>query len=336
MSILVRLASAGCPWQITALIRSLVPLILVAAWAKADGVRLVWWGPRTLWIRSIAGSCSMVGCFYAFAYLPTSEVCTLSSTFPIWVAILSWPLLRQVPSPPVWISALTGVLGVALVQHDGNGGVNWTALIVVAASMCTAVAMMGLHRLKHLDPRAIVVHFSAVASIFCLGAVVFVPDGQGPTEPFALRHVLMLAGMGLTATIGQFFLTKAFTTGAPSRVAVVGLTQVVMVFAIEASLLDLTPDGLKLLGVVLILAPAAWVMLHRRLRPARALPLEPEVPPPEPAPLPALAACEVRTNRPSIGVRSDLTPTKIRPSVNVSDRLIRSTLSADLPPRDRY
>jgi drug/metabolite transporter (DMT)-like permease len=276
MMILTTVAGKGAPWPVVALVRSLVPLILVALWAKADGVRLVVWGSPVLWTRSIAGSFSLVGSFYALTHMRPSEVCTVSSIYPIWLALLSWPLLGRIPSLSVWLSVISGVLGVALVQQPGVDGFNPVALVVVAVSIFTALAMMGLNRLKHLDPRAVVVHFSGVSALFCTAALLFLPAGQA-VEPLALHHLFALLGVGVTATIGQFFLTKAFTHGAPARVSVVGLTQVVFVFALDIALLDQSLNSWQMVGVLLVMAPTAWIMLRGTSRTRVAPPAAPRL-----------------------------------------------------------
>src|SRR5581483_10329917 len=93
-------------WQVIALARSSIPLILSAALALLSGARLVLLRPRILWVRSIAGSLSLVCTFFALTVLPPSHVFTLASTFPIWVALLAWPLYRDPPSPQVWLCVL--------------------------------------------------------------------------------------------------------------------------------------------------------------------------------------------------------------------------------------
>jgi drug/metabolite transporter (DMT)-like permease len=265
MAICTNLAGKGCDWQSVALVRSAVPLILVAVWAWYDGVRLVLWGPPSLWLRSIAGSLSLIGSFYAMTHMSPAEANSIASTFPIWVAILSWPLLGQIPSRPVWISACCGVVGVALVQGPQLGTLNPIALVAFGVSVCSALAMMGLHRLKHLDPRAVVVHFSAVSTVLCLGLLLVVP-AESTVDAFAPHHAMLLLGVGVLATIGQFFLTRAFTAGSPARVSVVGLTQVVFVLALEAALLGNIPGEVKLTGVLLIVAPTAWIILRKPAR----------------------------------------------------------------------
>jgi drug/metabolite transporter (DMT)-like permease len=277
MVIFANLASNGCSWQTVAVVRSIVPLVLVAAWAWFDGVRLVFWGPPLLWMRSVAGSCSLVASFYAMTHMPPAEANCLANTFPIWVAVLSWPMLGEWPSRAVWISVFSGVCGAALVQRPDIDGVNSTALVALSVSVFTALAMLGLHRLKDLDARAVVVHFSIVSAVFSLAALWLLPTPP-PPQPLDWQHVVLLGGVGVTATVGQIFLTRAFTAAAPARVSVVGLTQVIFILVLDAVLLGHVPDEVKLLGVLLIMAPAAWIMLRRqRRRKSVPTPLEPDV-----------------------------------------------------------
>src|SRR5215467_1686935 len=108
----------ACDWQVVALARSIVPLCVATCLARSTGATLVLRGSRSLWLRSIAGSVSLVSTFYAFTRLPISEVLTLTNLFPIWVAVLSWPLLKVRPAPDVWVAAAAGIAGVVLIQQQ--------------------------------------------------------------------------------------------------------------------------------------------------------------------------------------------------------------------------
>src|SRR5688572_401712 len=102
MAALAHAAGERCDWQTVAFFRGFLVLVFVGAYAIARGTRLVFFRPRRLWVRSIAGSTSLVMTFYALAKLKASTVVTLTNTFPVWVAVLSWPLLGVLPSARVW------------------------------------------------------------------------------------------------------------------------------------------------------------------------------------------------------------------------------------------
>jgi drug/metabolite transporter (DMT)-like permease len=258
-----------CDWQLVACARAGLVAVFAAIIAAAAGAKLVFW-PWRLWVRSVAGSCSMVCTFYAFATLPVTDVLTLTNTFPIWVAVLSWPLYGKPPGAKVVTAILVGVVGVVLVEQphleSGNPDLLWGVFSALVAALLTAVAMLGLHSLKGIDPRAIVVHFSAVATVVCLTAYCIGPvkhDLAGAAEPDVL---LKLTGMAVTATIGQLCLTLAFGSGAPAQVSVVGLSQIVMALGFDACLWGREVDAVALLGTTLVIAPTAW-LLTRTVRP---------------------------------------------------------------------
>src|SRR5262245_11530267 len=89
MGTLAHALGPRCDWQVIALARSGLALTFAAGLAWTAGVRLVFWRPRVLWVRSLAGSVSLVCTFFALTRLPVSDVLTLTNLFPVWVAILS-------------------------------------------------------------------------------------------------------------------------------------------------------------------------------------------------------------------------------------------------------
>jgi drug/metabolite transporter (DMT)-like permease len=252
-----------CGWLVVVLARAGLVLVFAAAVAGLAGVNPFLWKPRTLWLRSIAGSISMFCTFYALNKLPIAHVFTLTNMFPIWVTLLSWPLFGERPTGLVWFSVVCAVVGVALIQQPNFSEGNFAALAALAGSLATAVAMIGLHRLHGIDARAIIVHFSGVALMFCIVALVISEPVAATTSVLDVTTLLMLLGVGVTATIGQFFLTKAFTYAQPSKVSVVGLTQIVFAFGLDYWQGYRSIDSTVLLGMGMVIAPTAWLMANR-------------------------------------------------------------------------
>lgn len=250
-------------WQWIAIVRTGLAMFFAASMAVVARKRLVFLRPRKLWMRSIAGSVSLVCGFYAMTHYPVSEVLTLTNMFPLWVAVLSLPLLGEWPTADVWPSLGLGLVGVVLIQqpqfaHGQQGHLAVAAAVV--SSFTSAIALIGLHQVREIDPRAIVAHFSAVALACCVVAL-FVFPRQHPLvlEP---RIVLLLLGVGLTATVGQLCLTMAFSAGPPARVSVVGLSQVGFMMLMEMVFWRRSFDALTLLGIGLVMAPTAWTLLR--------------------------------------------------------------------------
>lgn len=263
MGVLVRLAGdRGIPWQVLAVSRAGFALMFGLAWAAAARARLVWRRPATLWLRSVCGSIALVCNFFALATSPIGDVFALTNTFPLWVAVLSWPLLGERPAAPVWLAVAGGLAGVALLQLPNIQARDFSSLVALVSSLFSALAMIGLHKLYAVDHRAVVVHFSAVALAASLGMTVALPKADDHAVYSAVAWA-MFVGLGLTATIGQVMLTKAFAVGPPAKVSVVALSQIgfAVIFDVVIWKRALTPA--TILGMLLVAAPTAWVLLHR-------------------------------------------------------------------------
>ncbi len=97
-------------------------------------------------------------------------------------------------------------------------------------------------------------HFSATGLAFAAASYFIFPTRTSP-EAFEITHALELIGIGLTASMGQYCLTRAFTSGDPARVSVASLSQFVMVLVLDVLVLQNPLDWHKLWGIPLILGP---------------------------------------------------------------------------------
>jgi drug/metabolite transporter (DMT)-like permease len=270
--------SGRCDWRIIAVFRGGVALALTLWLARAAGVQVFFHWPATLWMRSLVGSVSMLFTFYALSALPVATAVTLFNTFPIWVTLLAWPVLGERPTAGFALALVSGIAGVVLIEQgkaDGEAalaGLAWIRPAVGAAllaAVCTSIVMLGLHRLRYIPSLAIVVHFSAVATIVC-GAFAVVTPLLFPNWPLDWTVVLdpviamRLAAVGGLATVGQITMTRAFGLGRPQGLAVVGLSQVVFALGFDMWLWDYQINLVEVSGLLLILAPVAWLVSRRR------------------------------------------------------------------------
>ncbi|HEX8290581.1 MAG TPA: DMT family transporter [Pyrinomonadaceae bacterium] len=266
MGALSHLAGERCDWHIVAAARSSVAFLLTLALSVLSGVRLVLFRPAVLWMRSVAGSLGVLFAFYALTHLPVSTSLTLSNTVPLWVTLLAWPVLGHRPGASVWVAVGAGLAGIVLIQRPEATGDRLAAALALANAFSTSISMIGLNRLAGVDARAVVTHFSGVATVFTL-AFLLASGGRVDYAPLRDAGVLaLLFGVGLTATIGQLAMTKAFALGSPSRVSVVGLMQIVFALLFDLLLWRRHFGPPVVLGIALVVGPSAWLMLRSPLR----------------------------------------------------------------------
>lgn len=255
------------PW-ISAM-RSGVATILAISLAYAGRAKLVFLRPVSLWVRSFSGWASMICGFYALTHYDVEIVLVLTNMYPIWVAVLSWPMLGKLPSARTWVALIVSCVGMALVYTSSISATTElqqfhdpiTAIpMAIVAGMLSGVALINLHRIRDIDARSIVTHFSAVATVMSLAVWMVIPL-EAPTMAPDNSSYLRLFGVGFVATIGQLCLTKAFSTGVPARVSVVGLSQVAVAAIVKWFQEQSLPTIGSVIGMGLVLASTIWVMV---------------------------------------------------------------------------
>jgi drug/metabolite transporter (DMT)-like permease len=263
MAALSRTLAVHSDWRLLALVRAGLMLALALPWALATRAPLAFPGSPMLWMRSLVGSLGMLATFYSISHLPVSEAVTLLNIYPIWVALLA-VLFGERVSRGSWIAIAVGVAGVACVARPQFESSRLALAVALGSSVCTSVVLHGLSRLSRTGTWAVIVHF-AVVSTAVTGAV-FAAGGESWShlDPGTTGRRIMVLAVGLTATLGQFALTRAFAAGAPSRVSVVGLMQLVFGGIYDALLFGRRHGALTLLGMALVAAPTAWLLARRR------------------------------------------------------------------------
>jgi drug/metabolite transporter (DMT)-like permease len=264
MSAFTHALGGRCPWPVVAFSRAILAFVFASLLVRPAKARFIVLRPRSIWLRSIAGSCSMLLTFYALPRLPLANTAVLTNTSPLWIGLLSWPILGKPPTRGVWAAILVSLFGVAIILRPERDVDVWASAAAAGAAVCSAFAMMGLHRVAALDHRAVVAHFSATAAFFTFLASITVGGGRFPPVPDDVLVWQLLLAVGLTATVGQLCMTRAYARGQPASIAVVGLSQVVFGLIIDVVFWNRHIDGWTLLGIALVVIPTGCLMSATR------------------------------------------------------------------------
>ena len=256
-------AGERCDWQLVVVARASVAFFFSLVIAKSLGVKLILRGPKTLWVRSLAGSLGMLCNFYALANLPVSDTLTLMNTSPIWVTVLLWLVFKQRPTIGISLAVLTSVVGIVLIQqpHFQNG--KFACLMALCGAFCVSIAMLGLNRLQHIDPRAIVVHFSGVASVATLAFLALTNRKDYSAQLNSKTVLILLVLVGIAGVAGQIGMTLAFAKGHASRISVIALSQILFGLAFDVFFWNHPVNAISLLGMVFVIVPTAWLILGK-------------------------------------------------------------------------
>jgi len=266
-----------CDWLLIAFFRMLISFVIALTLALKAGVNPFIINNKTLWLRSLIGSSAMLATFYAITKLPISEVAVITETRPIWVAIVAGYILGETAGKKVWISIIFGIIGVVLVEHPRILEQNFAGLLALYAAFGGAVVMICLRKLKNLDLRIIITHFSGTATIITLITLFFVRGEVDLSPLINTNTTLMMLGVGIFGTIGQIAMTKAFSVGEAPSVASAGFIKVGFSAGFDLLIWNYVFNIPTIIGMALILLSTTWLFGRKKETKVQNQVLEPKL-----------------------------------------------------------
>jgi drug/metabolite transporter (DMT)-like permease len=176
--------------------------------------------------RALVGFASLVLFFYAIAHLKLATAITLNYTSPLFLALLMPFLLHEKAKKIVFLALLIGFVGVAVLLKPSISQQDWLAgslgLLSGLGAAWAYVHVKQLGQLSEPDWRT-VFYFSLISSI-CAGAWMLFGDFHA----LAMDDLKVLVALGVSATIAQLAMTRAYRTGDTLVVASLAYVTVIL------------------------------------------------------------------------------------------------------------
>jgi drug/metabolite transporter (DMT)-like permease len=264
MNVCTRLGSRTLPWSEIAATRFLLGALIAFAIARSRGSSLRITDRANSWRRSVYGTIAAVCTFYALAssHIDLGDVATLGATAPIFVAILSRPLLAEPVSGRVAFAIAVGFAGLLAVLRPSLAIALPVAVVATAGAFFYALAMIWLRKIGPGESHeAVVLHFSLVAlgTLFVLA----LPVWQWPDW----RSGMLLLGAGVGGGGGQIAMTRAYALHRAAPVTALTGLGIVFTHLLAIPILDDRPSEWQVIGSLLVIA--AGVLLAWGREPAR-------------------------------------------------------------------
>ncbi|HEY4250626.1 MAG TPA: DMT family transporter [Roseomonas sp.] len=213
--------------------------------------------------RIAFGLAGMYGSFYGYVYLPLATVTALNFTMPLFLTLLSMPLLGEKVGPRRLSAVTIGFGGVLLMVEpwEGQPGAALHAtLAVLGAALAWALAMISIRKLGAKGESGVsIVLWFAIGSALVSG-VLAVPVWVWPT-PF---QWLLLIGTGLVSALAQVLMTEAYRRGEPTLIAPFEYSGILWTSLLGALVWNELPDGWDFLGMAVLVAAGLYIW-HREV-----------------------------------------------------------------------
>lgn len=276
MRVTTRVNAGALPWPAVAAVRFLgggIVVALVASWWRST-LRVQ--DRRATWLRSLFGVGSALGVFYALGSreIAVGDAATLSATAPLFVALLSAPMLGERVSRRTAAGIAVGFAGVIVLVGPSFGSALAPALAALAGAFSYGFALIFLRRIGPSESgEAVAFHVSLVSGTVMLLLATLGVGQQRVTAMHPPLSLLALGGAAAAGGLGQIALTRAYAAERAARLGAVSYAGVALTYAMELALLRRLPTPAQLLGASLIVG-AGLVVAADRGTAARAVPPE--------------------------------------------------------------
>jgi len=248
-----------------------VPLLIYAFW-RDGGISLRTSRPWGHVMRGVSGVVSMYCFFRSYLEMHLSDAIALGLSGPIFITVLSVPVLGEQVGWRRWSAVIVGFLGVLVMTRPGSTLFDWNAGWPLAAAILYAIAMMSIRKLGATEPSTtIVFHFTAFAA---LASLLTIPWGMFEPRyawvlPNDLGDLALVAVIGVLGGIAQIVLTKAYQRARAAVVAPFDYTALVYGLLLGWIFFHEVPDAYLIVGGLIVVASGIYI-IHRETAVARA------------------------------------------------------------------
>ncbi len=238
--------------------RGVIGCIGIALFARARRGTLATPVPWMHLRRGAVGTLSLALWLYATSLLPLGTAMTLNYTSPVFLAAFAVAAALMAGRRAHWPMAAAVAIGFAgvllILRPSFDGSQSNAALAGLASGVMAALAYWHIKELGRVGEPDWRIVFYFAASGVALGLIGALAAGFSPLTP---RGVLLLLAVGLTATLAQLAMTRAYSQGRTLLTANLQFSAIVFASILGIVVFDDRLGTASWIGIALIIASGA-------------------------------------------------------------------------------
>lgn len=210
--------------------------------------------------RTLAGFLGIVSSFYGYAVLPLATVTALGFAMPLFLSLLSLPLLGERVGPGRAAAVAAGLVGVMIMLRPWNTSADampiWPVLIVIGGVVTWALAMISIRRMGALGERNVtIVMWYSIGSTL-LSAIFAAPEWVTPGWP----ALVGLCAVGVISAGAQLLMTEGYRSGETTLVAPFEYGAILYTTILGVAIWGELPDLWSFVGIAVLIGAgmAVW------------------------------------------------------------------------------
>lgn len=221
-------------------------------------------------IRGVLGLIMLALVVYSFRQLSLAYAYTIFFAGPLFITMLSRPLLGEQVGAHRWIAVLLGFVGVLVIANpqglsqaaaaSGDGAVGLGALAALLAALCYALIAITMRKLSSSESSLCISFYFLLVLLVGAGSI-----SSFDWHPIDWRHAPIFLLIGTSGAAGMMSLATAFRSAQPAAIAPFEYTSLVWVMGLDYLVWQTVPGGRLYLGALIIIASGIYI-IHRERR----------------------------------------------------------------------
>lgn len=256
----IKLAGDRLPALEVVFARSFFMFFYCLILARSAGANLLGHDRRFLLLRGLLGFAAYVCIFYAVIHMPLADALVIVYSFPLIVPFMAAVFLKERLEGRVVFCTLLGAIGMFFVAQPqflfgSSSSISLLTLCAaIGAALFSSVSVLCIRRLTATEHPLVIVLYAAGLS--ALGAPLL--DCWNWLIP-TWQEALILLCMGVFMSLGQHFITVAFSRSSAGRTSVLFYLQILFGALLGYLLFDEIPDMATFIGASFIISGAAFI-----------------------------------------------------------------------------
>ena len=221
-----------------------------------------------LLLRVLSGGLALCCLFYNIATIPLGTAIAFAQSVPLYAVIMGFLFLGERLALSIVLATLIGFVGIVLISNPSLSGVppiNVIAGLLSGASM--ALAFVTLKTLKpYFSNSFLIMAFGLGCTFVGLLGMLSPIEGLGGFIPPCDEDWILILGLGLSGTLGQYFLNSAYLKAPVGLVAPIDYSRIVFSLLLGLALGDSLPSLAEIIGIALIIISGLLIALPALLR----------------------------------------------------------------------
>jgi len=211
--------------------------------------------------RSVMQFVSMVCIFTGFGLMPLADATAITFASPLFLTVLSIPLLGEQVGIYRWSAVVVGFVGVLIMVQPGPGLLHSGALLPLANALINACVTIAIRRMTLTESSTTLVFYQTlVTGIIGLALLPFfwvTPD---------LFDLALFSATGLLSGIAQFWWMQGCRFVPAAVAAPFSYTSMIWSLALGYLVWSDVPTAAVLAGAVIVIASGLYILYRETIR----------------------------------------------------------------------